>query len=276
MTREPAFADAYAECARIVQEGDPDRAVSVGFAPESCRDGLWALYAFALETARVRDHVSQPLPGEIRLQWWRDRLNAEDAEPEAAGQGSPIATALADTVRRHDLPLDAFDRYLDARIFDLYADPMGDRPEFEAYAGETQSAVIMLAAMILDRAEAPKAADAAGHAGVAACAAWIVRDAARHRARHQVFAPADLLAATGLDASGWLVGGSAAEPARQAVIAFAREHEQRAEAQVARLAPSLRPALLPALFAARSIERTSPSVSEPMRRLWFYWRTMRR
>ncbi|WP_061932649.1 phytoene/squalene synthase family protein [Aureimonas sp. AU22] len=276
MTDSPAYADAYAECARIVQAGDPDRAVSVGFAPEDRRNGLWALYAFASETAAIRDHVTQPLPGEIRLQWWRDRLEAADTDVEAAGQGAPVATALIDTVRCYALPVDAFDRYLAARIFDLYSDPMGDRPEFEAYAGETQSTVVMLAAMILDRNEAPKAADAAGHAGVAACAASVVRDAARHRARHQVFVPADLLTATGIDASGWLVGGAPTEPVRQGLIAYAREHLQKAEAAVGKLPAAIRPALLPALFAARSIDRENASASEPIRRLWFYWRTMRR
>lgn len=276
MTERPAHADAFAECTRIVQEGDADRAVSVGFVPEDRRDGLWALYAFAIETARVRDHVSQPLPGEIRLQWWRDRLKAADPSAEAAGQGSPVATALVETVRRYDLPIDAFERYLDARIFDLYSDPMGDRSEFEAYAGETQSAIVMLAAMILDRSDAPKAADAAGHAGVAACAASVVRDAPRHRTRHQVFVPSDLLAATGLDASGWLAGGPSTDAAREAMAAFARDHLAKAEGQVGRLPVSIRPALLPALFVARSVDRVAAGPTEPIRRLWFYWRTMRR
>ncbi|WP_279481446.1 phytoene/squalene synthase family protein [Aureimonas sp. SK2] len=276
MSGASAHAAAYAECARIVQEGDPDRAVSVGFASADRRDGLWALYAFALETARVRDHVSQPLPGEIRLQWWRDRLNADETEAEAAGQGSPVATALIDTVRRYDLPLDAFDRYLDARIFDLYADPMGSRTDFEAYAGETQSAIVMLAAMVLDRAEAPKVADAAGHAGVAACAALTVRDVERHRSRHQVFVPADILAATGLDASGWLAGGAKAHPAERAMFAYGREHLAQAEAQIPRLPRSVRAALLPALFAARGLDQKGEGRGEAIRRLWFYWRTMRR
>ncbi len=203
-------------------------------------------------------------------------VNADDAEPAAAGQGSPLASALIDTVRRYDLPAEAFDHILEGRVFDLYADPMGDRRAFEAYAGETQSSVVMLAAMILDRAEAPKVADAAGHAGVAACAAWVLRDAERHRARHQVFVPSDILDATGLDASGWLAGGGSTEAARQALVAFGREHLQKAEAQVARLRASVRPALLPALFAARSTERAGTSAAEPIRRLWYFWRTMRR
>ncbi|WP_294642160.1 phytoene/squalene synthase family protein [uncultured Aureimonas sp.] len=276
MTVEAAHGGAYAECARIVQDSDADRAVSVGFAPEDRRDGLWALYAFAIETARIRDHISQPMPGEIRLQWWRDRLTSSEAEAEAAGQGSPVATALVETVRRYDLPVDAFERYLDARIFDLYSDPMGDRQEFEAYAGETQSAIAMLAAMILDRSAAPAAAEAAGHAGVAACAALVLRDVERHRARHQIFVPSDILGATGLDASAWLAGGPAAEPACDAMVAFGCDHLAKAEAQIGGLSSSIRPALLPVLFKARGIGQKSSVLTEPLRRLRFYWRTMRR
>ena len=42
------------------------------FAPAEHRGALFALYAFNLEVARVREVVREPLAGEIRLQWWRD------------------------------------------------------------------------------------------------------------------------------------------------------------------------------------------------------------
>ena len=43
-----------------------------------------------------------------------------------------------------------FDDYLEARIFDLYDDPMPGRAELEGYCGETASALIQLAALVLD------------------------------------------------------------------------------------------------------------------------------
>ncbi|WP_182084625.1 phytoene/squalene synthase family protein [Aureimonas sp. ME7] len=275
-TNASPHSTAYAECARIVQEGSSDRAVSIGFAPEQHRNALWALYAFALETARVPDQVSQPLPGEIRLQWWRDRLQADDAEPDVAGQGSLVAVALIDTVRRYELPFDALDRYLEARVFDLYSDPMGERAAFEAYAGETASTIVMLAAMILDRAAAPQAAHAAGHAGVAETAASAIRNADRHRARHQVYVPSDILAATGTAPEIWLGGGASAEAAVQAFTAYANEHLRKAESGFAALPASLRPAFLPALYRARQLTASQETVWTPLRRLWSYWRDMRR
>ena len=50
-----------------------------------------------------------------------------------------------------------FDDYLEARIFDLYDDPMPGRAELEGYCGETASALIQLAALILDAGAAPAA-----------------------------------------------------------------------------------------------------------------------
>ena len=61
---------------------------------------LFALYAFNLEIARVREPVSEPMPGEIRLQWWRDALVGA-----AAARSAPSgAAALRDTIARYGLP----------------------------------------------------------------------------------------------------------------------------------------------------------------------------
>ncbi|MBB3998294.1 phytoene/squalene synthase family protein [Aureimonas pseudogalii] len=270
---------AYAECERIVRDGDPDRAVSVGFAPADLQRHLNALYAFNVETARIRDLVSQPLPGEIRLQWWRDRIEAGVASDAREGDGSPVAEALLDTIRRFDLPAAAFEGWLEARIFDLYDDPMPSRADFEAYAGETASALIVLAAMVLDRAAASGITERAGHAGVAQAATGALRSAALHRSRNQVFLPTDLLAATGLDAGAWLRGGPETAPAEAAMRAFAAEHLARAEAEWHLVPRALRPALLPARLTRRYLTALEAgkgaSTLSPLIRLWAYWRWMR-
>ncbi|RVD51143.1 phytoene/squalene synthase family protein, partial [Mesorhizobium sp. M2D.F.Ca.ET.140.01.1.1] len=86
--------------------------------------------------------IHEPLPGEVRLQWWRDVIAAEgDAET-----GHPIADALRATVAVSHLPKAAFDNMLEARIFDLYDDPMPSRTDLEGYCGETAAALIQLAA----------------------------------------------------------------------------------------------------------------------------------
>lgn len=267
------LAVAYAECGRIVGEGDPDRAVSVGFAAPDRQRHLHALYAFHLETMRVRDLVSQPLPGEIRLQWWRDRI-ADEGDIAEAAQGSPVATALIDTIRTFELPADAFERYLEARIFDLYNDPMPSRGDFEAYAGETASALVVFAAMVLDRAAAPRVAELAGHAGVAQEAVQVLGRARRDAARNAIYLPADMLEATGVSQADWLAGGEGVDRAEAAMRAFAGEHFAPLKARWTSIPRALRPAFLPALLAERNLGRDDGA--KPLARLWFYWRAMRR
>ena len=55
-----------------MREADKDRFLATLFAPAKYRRALFALYAFNVEIARVRELAREPMPGEIRLQWWRD------------------------------------------------------------------------------------------------------------------------------------------------------------------------------------------------------------
>ncbi|NDV85110.1 squalene/phytoene synthase family protein [Aurantimonas aggregata] len=272
-----------AECLRLVETHDRDRALSLAFAPAEARGDLAALYAFNYEVARVREQVSQPLPGEIRLQWWRDTI--EGASPGEAA-ANPVAAALLETIDRHQLPRDAFDRMLEARIFDLYDDPMPSREAYEAYAGETASALIMLASLVLSRDEAGDAANAAGHAGVAQLVAGTLLLLPIHRARGQVFLPGDLLQAAGCTTEELLRGDR--EPAARAIaamVALGREHIAAFQSHAAGMPLALRPAFLPAILAARYLDRieaAGPGALErpvqiaALRKSFDYWRWMRR
>ncbi|MBP0614771.1 phytoene/squalene synthase family protein [Jiella mangrovi] len=275
-------------CRELVESDDRDRALSLAFAPQSVRADLAALYAFNVEIARIRDHISQPLPGEIRLQWWRDVITAKAGTEDAPGGGEaghPVASRLTEVIARRRLPVAAFDRMLEARIFDLYDDPMPSRGDFEAYAGETASTLIVLAATILSRDDADHIADAAGHAGVAQTVAGVLRLLPIHRARRQVYLPADILAASGCSPEALIAGE--AEPSRRAIAAmaaFGRQHAADARRHLARAAKPVRAAFLPALLASpylNRIERSGtgalrepPDIAAPVK-AFRYWRWMR-
>src|SRR5947209_4925488 len=124
--KDPAWA--FAHCEAQVREGDPDRYFATLFAPADKRPFLLALYAFSREVARVRETVSEALPGEIRLQWWRDTLQGEARGDVRA---NPIAAALEETVVRFRLPRQALVDLIDARTFDLYDDPMPTLADLE-------------------------------------------------------------------------------------------------------------------------------------------------
>ena len=65
---------AAGHCAELVRAHDFTRYASTLFVPASERRALLALYAFDVEISRIHSQVSQPLPGEIRLQWWTEML----------------------------------------------------------------------------------------------------------------------------------------------------------------------------------------------------------
>jgi len=228
----------------LVRTADRDRYLAALYAPAEKRGDLLALYAFNAEISSVRDRVSQALPGEIRLQWWRDVLAAEDA---AAGAGHPVAEALLEAIDRNSLPRQTFQNYLDARIFDLYDDPMPTRGDLEGYCGETAAAVLQLSSIVLDPEAATGTAELAGHAGCAQAITGLLRLLSLHRRRGQCYVPRDILAAAGVSPAEFLAGdgGPNAPRAVAAMIALAREHLAAFERGAAALPQLLRPAFLP-------------------------------
>ncbi|WP_292414620.1 phytoene/squalene synthase family protein [Mesorhizobium sp.] len=241
-----------------VRAADHDRYLSALYAPPGKRDALLALYAFNAEIASVRDRIHEPLPGEVRLQWWRDVIAAEgDAET-----GHPIADALRATVAASHLPKAAFDNMLEARIFDLYDDPMPSRTDLEGYCGETAAALIQLAAMVLDPAAAPSFAELAGRAGCAQAITGLLLLLPLHRRRRQCYVPADILAAAGTTAEEFVKddGDPDAEQAVAAMIALAREHLGAFEEGAAALPASLRPAFLPLALTRAYLDKMERKV----------------
>lgn len=254
---------ARSEVMAIVREADRDRYLSALYAPQPHRDALMALYAFNAEIAAVRERVSEPLPGEVRLQWWRDVLSAGD--PAAAG-GHPTAVALLEAIRAYRLPVETFQNMLDARLFDLYDDPMPSRTELEGYCGETASALIQLSALVLDAEAAGHTGALAGHAGCGQAAAGLLRLLPIHRRRGQCYIPLDLLSAAGTTREALLSGEDREGAARavSAMAAFGREHLSAFVSGAKSLPPSLRPAYLPVALVGAYLSRIEKGAVDPL------------
>lgn len=96
------------------------------FCPSPQREDMAALVAFNLELARVREQVTEPTLGLIRLQWWREAI-----EEIAAGRDPrrhQVIQALAGVIRRHRLDhrlllgmIDARESELDSIASETYA-----------------------------------------------------------------------------------------------------------------------------------------------------------
>ncbi|MEH3144206.1 MAG: phytoene/squalene synthase family protein [Methylobacterium frigidaeris] len=275
---------AYDHCEALVRDGDPDRYFSALFAPAGHRRHLFALHAFSLEVARVRDAVSSPMPGEIRLQWWRDALQGEARGDVRA---NPVAAALDDTIVRRRLPRQPLVDLVDARVFDLYDDPMPSTGDLEGYCGETASSLIRLGGLILADGGEPGGAAAAGHAGVAQAVTGLLRALPWHARRGQVYLPADVLAAHGVTREDIVNGrgGPGLAGACADLRALARRHLDAFAQARGTISPAAGAAYLPVALVPdylRAMERPGhdplrSAVDLPRwRRVFRLWRASRR
>jgi phytoene synthase len=271
--------DPFDIAADIVRAGDRDRYLADLFAPEAARRHLLALHAFNVEVARVREQVSDPGLGEIRLQFWRDGLEAE-------GSDHPVGRALAETIATFRLPAGAFDSLIEARRFDLYDDPMPSLNDLEGYAGETSSSLFQMASIVLANGENPDTADLSGHGGVAFALTGLIRALPIHAGRGQLYLPADMLDRHQVDRDTIFAGR--ATPALQAAISelagVARGHLEKARSFAKDMEPALMPAYLPLALIEPELDRITGTGYEPfstegiskLRRQWILWRAARR
>lgn len=243
------------EVEAIVRGHDRDRYLSCLFAPDDKRPHLLALYAFNAEVLRIRDSVSDPNLGLIRLQWWRDTIESICDGGETPHH--PVAEALAAAIAAGGLPREALLDLVTAHEFDLYHDRMPDVVSLEAYLGEAYSRLIQMAAMLLDRGAAPKASDCAGLAGVAQGLALILGDP-RHR---------DPFLPPGMDVQG--------------AISHAENRLSQAMLLLNDLPKSLLPAFLPVSLTGLYLKSLAAAPDAPLqvsalRRQWHMWWTAKR
>ncbi len=111
-------------CLAMLRDIDRDRYLACLLSPDDKRGALAALYAFNAELARIRDLVHEPLPGEIRMQYWRDLLKAN---AHGSIEANPLAAApFFRPIETHRLPRQTLVDMIEARIFDLYDDLDGE------------------------------------------------------------------------------------------------------------------------------------------------------
>jgi 15-cis-phytoene synthase len=272
------MADDFDYCETLVREADKDRFVATLFAPGPRRRALHALYAFNVELARVRELAREPMPGEIRLQWWRDVLGGERSV-----EAGPVAAALRATIVRYRLSVDVLLEMIEARSFDLYDDPMGSLTELEAYAEKTSSALMRLAAQVLHDGNEPGLNEVARHAGIAYAIAGLLVAFPMHAARRQLYLPLDLMRRYGAGPEDVFAGH--ATPKLQLVLADLRSAARGHLSQISavRIPPALAPAFVPAALVAPMLKRLEQDTVDPFsprplpqwRRQWLLWRAAR-
>ena len=273
--------ESAAFCADLVRSHDFVRYASTLFLPAVQRRALLSIYAFNVEISRVREQVSQPLPGEMRLQWWTDML-------EGAGhggvEGNPVAAELLHTIGEYHLPVQPLSRLIEEHQFDLYNDPMPSMAALEGYVTDTSAALFSLGARI---AAQPSAAidHLARHAGLAQGIVQVIAALPFDAARRQLFLPLQLLQQHGSGIEQVYAGKQTPE-ARAAIdqlVGEARNHLRTAFELLAHVPPQVRPVFLPLALVDHDLKRMSRADADPfvphatsrLRILWTLWRASR-
>jgi 15-cis-phytoene synthase len=271
------MADASSHCAELVRAADRDRYLATLFAPTEHRGALYALYAFNSEVARVREVAREPLPGEIRLQWWSDVLRGERGGEAAA---NPVAAALLASIEHYRLPADKLIDLVEARGFDLYDEPVVTLDELETYASKTTSTLFALAARILAGTQAEAVAEPAGRAYALA---GLMRAFPLHAARRQLYLPTDLLDWHAVKTADIFAGRSSSSlnAALAELRNVARRHLATARERLPALPRDALPAFLPLTLVGPALDRLersdafAPAEPAPWRRQWLLWRAAR-
>jgi phytoene synthase len=241
-----------------VRQHDRDRFQTALFAPADRHEALFALYAFNYEIARIRGAVREDMLGRIRLQWWREVVDAAYAgQPPRRHE---TVEMLSQAINRYDLTQACFERLIDAREADLPGTPPPTLAALEEYCEASSGCLVHLAAEALGfRGEA--ASSTALEVGIAYGLTGLLRAMPYHAAAGRSYLP-DEFAVDPAD-----YRKRPATPGfRGAVAAIADAAERHLAAARARrraIPRSAQAAFLPATIASRYLGKLKRAESDP-------------
>lgn len=240
-------------CREQLRRFDPDRYFCLLFAPKRARGALFALYAFNLEIAKLGETVREPMAGEIRLQWWRETIEAAYG---GTARHHAVAEPLACAIARFAPARERFEALIEARGSDLSGEPPETLEALERYADATSGGLQLLALDMLEVAD-DAARDAARRIGIAWALAGLLRAVPFHGRAGRIYLPKVLMAEAALNAEP-LHGGEFSD----ALGRIVRRIAESAEAHLAAARKSREavpraalPALLPAILADVYLKR---------------------
>lgn len=264
-------------CSETLKPLDYDRYLACLYAAPDDRLPLLALHSFHAELGRIRESVSEPMLGEIRLTWWREAI---ESIADGKVRAHPVIQALAPSLQEKRLSEDALFGMIDARVADLYEEAPVNEAAMRAYAQATGGALMAQAVHVTGAS-----AEDIGMArmiGTAMTAGGVVRSIGFHASMRRVHLPADALEEIGVDAEQIFQG----EFTPQISDLCARMGSKALEELIAGLkhgfARRQRKALIPAVFSKCQLQSAQASAFDPnrepeattrakkMRKAWWY------
>ncbi|HKF72968.1 MAG TPA: phytoene/squalene synthase family protein [Stellaceae bacterium] len=235
--------------ADALRRHDRDRYLSALFVPADRRGAAIALYVFNHEIAKTREVVTEPLLGQIRLQWWREAIG----EAYAGGAIRPheVMTPLAGAIREYRLGREHFEAMIDARELDLADEPPATLSALEHYGASTAGRLQRLVLEVLGVRDG-EAVEAACEISIAYALVGLIRAIPFHARARRHYIPAEIAGDVGLEVGTVfeLRPSPALARAVKRLAEPARQHLKKARSRRPDVPAIALPALLPARIAA--------------------------
>ncbi|OWA50252.1 NADH dehydrogenase (ubiquinone) complex I, assembly factor 6 [Hypsibius exemplaris] len=184
-------------CMSVVKKADYENYLCCLLLPKELQQTAFAIRAFNVELAQIKDITRDKLIAQMRFQFWKDTL--ERIYSTAAPPASPVAKELFRAVRRGNLSKLWLRRLIDSRLDNLPGKPFPSVDAIDSYSENSVAPVLYL----LLEAQAVKdvqADHAASHVGKAMGLTTVIRSIPFLASRGQVILPMDLLMKNDLSA----------------------------------------------------------------------------
>lgn len=177
----------YRYCEAMARARHHNFPVASRFVPRHLRKHIWAVYAFARAADDFADEPEFEGRRSVELDRWQQRL--EDCF-HGEQPSHPVFVALADTVRRFDLPITLFSSLLSGFRMDLDAKTFGSYQELRAYTSLAAQPVGELV-LYLSGMRDPDLLRYAAELANALAEAKFWQDMAQDIGRGRIYIPAD-------------------------------------------------------------------------------------
>jgi phytoene synthase len=246
----------YARCAEITRRASSNFYYAFMLLPGDRRRALYAVYAFCRFVDDIADDETAIEPARMLTRWREELDRVYAGTPERA-----ISRALAENVRRYDIPRAYLEEIIEGVEMDLTRRRYQTFPELSLYCRRVASAVGLICIEIFGYRN-PATRLYAERLGIAFQLTNIIRDVREDAERGRIYIPLEDLARFGVSENDILNGAYTAE--FRALMEFqadrARQYYREAEQA---LPPEDRPAMLAAegmrLIYAALLERIARS-----------------
>ena len=183
-TTTARLARSYAACEAIARRAASSFFPAFRVLPPPQRRAMCALYAFLRIADDISDEPATSAPQRLQLDRWREGL----ARALAGEHEHPIHAALADTIRRFDIPGHYFEQALDGVEMDLTPQIYVTFSDLQKYCYRVAS-VVGLACIHIWGFQGGRAQEYAIQAGIAFQLTNILRDLGEDARRDRVYLP---------------------------------------------------------------------------------------